>query len=85
MPQSEAGSPSSLMRPRALLLALVGFNLGVEVGQLCIVIAFLPLAFLARGSLLYRRGVMIGGSALITLIAAVWFIERAFDLKLITT
>ena len=69
----------------ALLLALVGFNLGVEVGQLCIVIAFLPLAFLARGSLLYRRGVMIGGSALITLIAAVWFIERAFDLKLITT
>ena len=43
----------------ALLLALVGFNLGVEVGQLCIVIAFLPLAFLARGSLLYRRGVMI--------------------------
>ena len=39
----------------ALLLALVGFNMGVEVGQLAIVGAFLPLAYVLRGSGFYRR------------------------------
>ncbi|MDO8701727.1 MAG: HupE/UreJ family protein, partial [Undibacterium sp.] len=32
----------------ALVLALVGFNLGVEAGQLAIVAAFLPIAFVLR-------------------------------------
>ncbi len=66
-----------------LALALVGFNIGVELGQLAIVAAFLPLAFLFRRSLLYRRGLLTGGSLLIALLAAVWFIERAFDLRLL--
>ena len=39
----------------ALLLALVGFNLGVEVGQLCIVALFLPLAFALRRTRFYRQ------------------------------
>ncbi len=66
----------------ALALALVGFNLGVEGGQLAIVALFLPLAFALRRSVLYRRGAMVGGSLLITLLAAVWFVERAFQVKL---
>ncbi len=66
----------------ALLLALVGFNLGVEAGQLAIVTAFLPFAYALRGSWLYRRLVFAGGSAAIALVAAVWFIERVFDMKL---
>jgi len=66
----------------ALLLALVGFNLGVEVGQLAIVGAFLPLAFALRGSWFYRRLVLTGGSAAIVLVAAVWLAERALDVKL---
>ena len=65
----------------ALALALLGFNLGVEVGQLAIVAAFLPLAFALRRSWLYRRGVLVGGSLAIAAVAAVWFIERAFNLK----
>ena len=68
----------------SLLLALVGFNIGVELGQLAIVAVFLPLAYAARESWFYRRLVLIGGSALIVLVAAVWFAERAFNLKLIT-
>ena len=68
----------------ALLLALVGFNLGVETGQLAIVVCFLPLAFLARATSFYRRGIMTGGSLLIALIALVWMIERVFDLRLLT-
>ena len=67
----------------ALALALVGFNVGVELGQLAIVAVFLPLAFWLRRSAFYRRGVLVGGSLLIALLAAVWLVERAFDLKLL--
>jgi hypothetical protein len=67
----------------ALALSLSGFNLGVEIGQLCIVALFLPLAYVLRGTWLYHR-LLHGGSALIALVAVVWLIERAFDLKLIS-
>ena len=67
----------------ALVLSLVGFNVGVELGQLAIVAAFLPLAYALRRGLFYRRVVLGGGSALIALIAMVWLAERALDLKLL--
>jgi len=67
----------------ALLLALVGFNLGVEGGQLAIVSAFLPLAYILRGTLFYRRAVLFAGSILIMLLASVWLVERLFSLKLL--
>ena len=60
----------------ALLLALVGFNLGVEGGQLAIVSAFLPLAYYLRDTLFYRRVVLLAGSIMIMLLASVWLIER---------
>ena len=66
----------------ALVLALVGFNIGVELGQLAIVAVFLPLAFWLRRTPFYGRGVRVGGSLLIALLAAVWLAERAFDLEL---
>jgi len=69
----------------ALLVALVGFNLGVEVGQLAIVSAFLPLAYALRATWFYRRVVFAGGSAAIVLLAGVWLVERALDLKLLTS
>ncbi|RZT05574.1 HupE / UreJ protein [Duganella sp. CF402] len=64
----------------ALLASLFGFNLGVEIGQLCIVAVFLPLAFLLRRTWLYRR-LLSGGSFVIALVALVWFVERAFDVQ----
>ncbi|KQQ87824.1 HupE/UreJ family protein [Massilia sp. Leaf139] len=67
----------------ALVVSLVGFNVGVELGQLAIVALFLPLAHAMRRGLFYRRVVLAGGSAFIVLLAAVWFAERAFDLKLL--
>jgi hypothetical protein len=66
-----------------LALALVAFNVGVEFGQLAIVLAFLPIAFLLRRTRLYQRGVLVGGSAVIVLIATLWFVERAFDVELL--
>ena len=69
--------------PQAILaLALVGFNLGVEAGQLAIVAAFLPLAYALRRTALYRQGVFAAGSAVIALVAAGWFVDRAFGLAL---
>jgi hypothetical protein len=67
----------------ALVLSLLGFNLGVEVGQLVIVACFLPAAYLLRNTSLYRRGVFVGGSILTLLVALVWLVERVFNLKLI--
>ncbi len=64
----------------ALVLALVGFNAGVEVGQLTIVAVFLPLAFWLRGTRFYRVGVLIGGSLLVALLASWWLAQRMFDL-----
>ncbi len=66
----------------SLALSLFGFNVGVEIGQLCIVAVFLPLAFAVRATAFYR-GVLSGGSAVIAVLASVWLVERAFDLKLI--
>jgi hypothetical protein len=66
----------------ALALALLGFNLGVEIGQLVIVAAFLPIAHILRETWVYRRLVFTGGSAVIASVATVWFVERAFDMKL---
>jgi hypothetical protein len=69
--------------PRSsLLVTLFGFNLGVEIGQLTIVAAFLPLAFAARKSVAYRRYVVIGGSIAIAVLASIWFVERAFAVKI---
>jgi hypothetical protein len=65
----------------ALVLALVGFNLGVEVGQAAIVLAFIPIAFWLRHTQFYRRGVLTAGSLLIALVAGYWFVQRAFDFQ----
>jgi len=76
---AELGLPAD-----ALLLSLIGFNLGVEVGQLAIVGVFLPLAFALRNSRFYLRGVFVWGSLFIVLVAAIWLVERALDIKLMS-
>jgi hypothetical protein len=77
---AELGLPAN-----ALILSLLGFNVGVELGQMAIVAVFLPLAYLLRNTRFYLRGVFMAGSWLIMGVALVWLIERAFDLKLVST
>jgi len=64
----------------ALVLALVGFNLGVEVGQLAIVAVFLPVAFALRGTRFYQFGVLRIGSMIVAALASWWLVQRMFDL-----
>ena len=68
----------------ALVLALVGFNVGVEVGQLAIVTGFLPLIYVLRRSWLYRRLLLLGGSVVIIILASIWLIERAANIRLLS-
>jgi hypothetical protein len=64
----------------ALLVALLGFNLGVEIGQLAIVAALMPLAWALRDTWLYPRLIVRFGSLLI--VAAAWLLERGFGVAL---
>jgi hypothetical protein len=59
-----------------LASALLGFNLGVEFGQLAIVALFFPIAWRLRATAFYRWVVVFGGSVLIAAIASYWLIER---------
>jgi hypothetical protein len=67
----------------ALAVALCGFNLGVETGQLALVTLFLPVAYALRGGWFYRRVALQAGSAAVAVIAGLWFLERSFDLRLL--
>lgn len=70
--------------PKAtLLIALIGFNVGVEVGQIAIVGVFLPLAYGLRQTWFYRRMIFVAGSLAIATLAAIWMVERAFLVKII--
>jgi hypothetical protein len=65
-----------------LVITLFGFNVGVEIGQMCVVAAFVPLAYLARKTWAYRRAGLVGGSIAIAGIASVWLVERAFAMRI---
>ena len=59
--------------------ALVGFNVGVELGQLAIVLVFVPIAFALRRTKFYPQIALRYCSIMIAVLAAAWFFERAFD------
>lgn len=68
---------------KALSISLLGFNLGVEAGQIAIVALVFPAAALLRHTSLYRIWVFGGGSAVAALIASVWMLERIFDYEVL--
>ncbi len=65
----------------SLTVSLLGFNVGVEVGQLFIVAVFIPLSYIFRQHWIYHKVVVLGGSHIIMVIAVMWFIQRAFDVR----
>lgn len=80
-----AGALADLGLPDdALLIALLGFNLGVEAGQMVLVAAFLPLAFWARRHWVYRRLALPLGSGFIALLGGLWIVERTFEWQLLS-
>lgn len=65
-----------------LLVSVVSFNLGVEVGQLMIFLVLLPVLYLLKNRFEFRK-VTIGVSLAIFLLGFTWLIERGFNLKLL--
>jgi hypothetical protein len=73
-----AGVLGDLGLPKgATVLALASFNVGVELGQLAIVAAFVPIAYAMRSTWVYKQLMVKSGSACIALLATVWLVERA--------
>lgn len=69
---AEMGLPSG-----ARLVSLVAFNLGVEIGQLAVVLAVMPVAYYMRATAFYRQTVMRWGSSAIAALALFWLVQRA--------
>jgi hypothetical protein len=70
----EAGLP-----PDRVLSALLGFNVGVELGQLAVVAAVWPLLrWASRGRPAVYRAVVEAGSAAIVALGTFWFVSRAY-------
>lgn len=67
----------------SLAISLLGFNLGVELGQIVIVLAFLPIAFWLRHTAFYRSIIYRTGSAAIAAVAAIWFYERVANVEIL--
>jgi hypothetical protein len=61
--------------------SLLGFNLGVEIGQIGIILALFPILYLLRRTSAYAWVLRVG-SILLALIAFVWALERIFDTDL---
>lgn len=66
----------------SLLLSLLGFNLGVELGQLILVALLVPLAYWSRRSTGYRRLVLQSGSLAIAAVSLGWLLERSLNLQM---
>lgn len=78
-----AGVLGGLGMPAAVLaVSLLGFNLGVEGGQILVAALLMPLAFSVRRQAWYRHGIVVPGSVLIGLMAALWLSLRLLNLRL---
>ena len=61
-----------------LTLSLLGFNVGVEVGQIVIIALIFPLLYFLRQSPAYPK-ILLYGSLVLIFIALYWFVERSFE------
>ncbi len=75
-----AGALSQLGMPQyAFATALISFNVGVEIGQLTIILfLYFIVARSFSGKIWYRRRIVIPISVVIALVASWWTVERIF-------
>lgn len=64
-----------------LTLTLLGFNIGVEIGQVLIIALIFPVLYFLRKLKLYPK-LLVYLSALLIIISLYWLFERAFDIDL---
>lgn len=64
-----------------LVLTLLGFNVGVELGQIAIIAVVFPILFFLRDTKIYGWLFRVG-SILLILVAMLWVFERVFDFNI---
>ena len=65
------------MQPEAFMTSLISFNVGVELGQLAILLACFGLVGVWFGNKnWYRKFITVPASAMISIIALIWVVER---------
>ena len=67
----------------AFVSALLQFNIGLELGQLMIVISVTAVLFLLRQRPQYRAWVIRGGSLAAMLVGVLWLIERTANVSIL--
>ena len=70
------------LEAKYLVLSLLGFNAGVEAGQIAIIAAVFPVLFLMRRRDWYSRSFLWIGSLVLAAVALIWLAERALDVPL---
>ena len=70
--------------PAHRLLSLFGFNLGVEIGQLSVLLLAVPAVALAARSAPARSILVRGGGLAIAVAGGIWFVERAFNVTIVS-
>lgn len=68
--------------PAYMVHSLLGFNLGVELGQVAIVLAVFPILYFLRQQKAYVKAVLPGAAAILIAVSLYWFTERAFLIDL---
>ncbi|MFN3940448.1 MAG: HupE/UreJ family protein [Chitinophagales bacterium] len=64
----------------ALLPAIIGFNIGVEIGQLVILfLAYILLSYHFANKYWYRERIIVPGSLLVLFVSLWWVVERTFN------
>lgn len=66
------------LAPATLVVGLVGFNIGVEGGQIAVILIAFALTCWIRDAAKYRRYIVIPGSLAIALMGIWWTIQRVF-------
>ena len=65
----------------SLLYPLAGFNIGVEAGQLALIVVTFPIIYAISRKTYYVKAVMRPVSSLVAVIALLWLTERTLDIK----
>jgi hypothetical protein len=72
--------------PGDVVVPLLAFNVGVELGQLAIVALSLPLLWLVAGRIggeRYRRLVLPALSVVLAILGVLWLVERVFEVTIL--
>ena len=61
-----------------MALSLFGFNLGVEIGQIAVILVIFPVLYMIRKYAFFPKIILRFGAITLIMLSAFWFVERAF-------